>query len=377
MKSIIASIATAIRKSSTAPHTSPRATSSNTSWRTTHQHFVEYGRNAKEWTRKCIILLPEIQKQQIWKRKRFSDIYDYARKLAGISHHQVNEALRILGKAENLPAIRKVIEEKGINAVKPIIAIATASTDQFWAKKSQIMGQHPLEAYVKGFRMLQSVTGLRAEPPQSVNLQTPQLAPSVDSSQSVDSQNDAMPLASSLPQTNQSESSRQQSLSTFLSTQSVTIHPQSTIIMQLDPSVAEQLGKLKGSGTWNDLMKKFLIMHEKGLEESKPAIVEAASRTIPAAIRKHVLAKTNSTCAFPGCQKPHKILHHTERFAMYHRHDPDTIVPLCEAHERLAHLGLIKNELEATNKWQIRSAPDYSTPEYEIDQVVGKYRQPT
>lgn len=374
MKSAIPSIATAPRTPVCTITSTPAAPSapSNPSWLTTHQHFVEYGRNAKEWTRKCILLLPEIQKQQIWKKKRFKDIYDYARKLAGMSHNQVNEALRILGKAENLPAIRRVIEERGINAVKPIISIATASTDQFWAEKSQIMGQHPLEAYVKGFRKLQSVNGLRAEASQSVNLQISPLAPSEDRSQSVDLQNTSMPLAS--------------------------LEPKATIIMQLDPSIADQLSKMKGSGNWNELMKKFLAMHEKELERNKPAIVEVItsrpattrtppvttlskatkpfhSRTIPAAIRKHVLAKTNSTCAFPSCHKPHKILHHTERFAMYHAHDPNHIVPLCEAHERLAHLGLIENEQKAPQNWQIRSAPDYNSPEYEIDHIVGQYRQ--
>ena len=37
-----------------------------------HQKFVEYGRNAKVWQQKCILLLPEIDKQKIWLKKGFS-----------------------------------------------------------------------------------------------------------------------------------------------------------------------------------------------------------------------------------------------------------------------------------------------------------------
>ena len=30
-----------------------------------HQKFVRYGANAKEWTRKCALLLPEIERHRI------------------------------------------------------------------------------------------------------------------------------------------------------------------------------------------------------------------------------------------------------------------------------------------------------------------------
>lgn len=63
-----------------------------------HEKFVEYGQNAKEWARKCILLLPEIERNQIWERKGFSSIYEYAAKLAGLSKNQVYEALRVLKK---------------------------------------------------------------------------------------------------------------------------------------------------------------------------------------------------------------------------------------------------------------------------------------
>lgn len=37
-----------------------------------HEKFREYGRNAKEWQRKCILLLSEIARHEVWKIKGFS-----------------------------------------------------------------------------------------------------------------------------------------------------------------------------------------------------------------------------------------------------------------------------------------------------------------
>ena len=50
-----------------------------------HARFVNYGRNAREWTRKCVILLPEIERERVWEKKGFESIYVYAAKLAGMS----------------------------------------------------------------------------------------------------------------------------------------------------------------------------------------------------------------------------------------------------------------------------------------------------
>jgi hypothetical protein len=90
-----------------------------------HEKFVEYGRNAKEWMRKCVLLLPEIEKERIWKKKGFGSIYEYAAKLAGMSRWQVEDALRILKKIGDKPFLQQVVEKKGINSVRPVVTIAT------------------------------------------------------------------------------------------------------------------------------------------------------------------------------------------------------------------------------------------------------------
>lgn len=284
-------------------------------WQSLHQKFSEYGRNAKEWIRKCQELLPEIEKQKIWKRKGFSSIYVYAYQLAGMNQNQVDECLRVLNKISDKPALMKVFQERGLQKVRPIAAIATIETQNFWAEKANIMTKNTLEAYVQSYRK----EFLPREDSQSVK---------------------------------------------------------STITMDLDLEIADQLNKLKGVSDWNTLMKEFLELKKAKLEAEKPKIVEAKSHNIPAKIEKYIFKRTNSTCSFPGCNKPGKIIHHTDRLAMYWLHDPDKMILLCKAHERLAHLGLIENEHLDPQFWKIRQYADTNDPKYEIDSIVQKYRDP-
>lgn len=319
------------------------ASGASKSWQTLHQQFVSYGRNAKEWLRKCILLLPQIEKQQIWRKKRFKDIYEYAAKLAGMSRDQVNDALRILRKVEELPALRQVIEEKGINAVRPIVNIANKENQQFWAEKASAMPKSLLETYVRHFRKGE-VGGLEVSE-----------------------------LGGHLPGEN-----LQITGCTSTASQSVNLQ-KVTIAMQLEPAVADEFNKIKGESDWNQTIKELLQLRREKLEAKKPETVVVkqksyTSRKEPAAIKKYVLAKTNSTCAFPGCTKPCRTIHHAERFALSQKHDPDTLVPLCQEHHDLAHLGLIENEEKPPQFWKIRSYPDKNNPKYQIDQAVQKYR---
>lgn len=174
-----------------------------------HREFLFYGENARKWMRKCELLLPKIEKYRIWEKKGFSSIYVYAYKLAGMSQRKVNECLRVMRKIEDKPELRRVAEEKGLNAVRPVATIATEEDQRFWAEKADKMSMHTLETYVKDFR-----GSLRAEKSEK-----------------------------------------------------------KTIMMQVDSEVAEELEKLKGQEDWNTLMKELLELRKEGLEkpESKKA----------------------------------------------------------------------------------------------------------
>ena len=50
---------------------------------------------------------------------------------------------------------------------------------------------------------------------------------------------------------------------------------------------------------------------------------------------------TTGGCAFPGCNRKMKEIHHSERWGVHGRHRLDRLHPLCAAHHSLAHKGRI------------------------------------
>jgi len=296
-----------------------------------HEKFVEYGMNAKEWMRKCVFLLPEIEKRRIWEKKGFSSIFEYAAKLAGMSHKTVIDSLRILKKIEDKPNLQKIAEQKGLNCIKPIITIATKENEKYWAQKAAIMSKNTLAVFV---RSLKGEAGL-SEPSSQIG-----------------------------------DNSRQQAVSENLTRTGT----EKIISMELSLETAAKLEKLKGGGSWEDLMDEFLIMREKLVEAGKPEAVKTKVRHIPNPIKRHVVKKTGGVCAFPGCLKAYEILHHTRRFALDKKHDPDSIVGLCKAHERIVHLGLIENEDGPPERWKIREKSDELSAKSMVDKMVNSFR---
>lgn len=298
-----------------------------------HTKFVDYGKNAKEWTRKCVLLLPEIEKYSIWQKKGFGSIYEYAAKLAGMNKAKVDDALRILNKLENRPKLRAVAETKGLGAVRPVITIATKEDDAFWANKAENMSKNTLETYVKEFKR-----EFRPRTEFKIGESNEHLVKGV---KSASRQNEERAVK---------------------------------LTMDLAPKTAEELKKLKGKGDWNTLMQELLELRKKKLTIEEPEPVKTAKRYIPARIKKHVLKKTNGSCAYPGCCKTSQILHHTQRFALQKVHDPAKLKPLCKGHEAIAHQGLIENEQQSTEEWRLRKDPKRESHIYEIDRMVMEFR---
>lgn len=322
-----------------------------------HQQFVQYGQNAKQWMRKCILLLPEIDKQRIWENKGFSSIYEYAAKLAGMSRETVNDALRIIKKLEDKPDLLRVIEQKGINAVRPIVTIATSETACFWAEKAREMSNHTLRTYVKEYKKVWDVPDTENSRSDRQNMEESgeiELELFKNNDQISDPNLFGVSVAIL-------EESKEEEMT--------------AIWMELNKETAEELKRLKGDGEWEDLMREFIKLKKEKLEAEKPQSKETDSRHIPGKIKKFIFARCNGKCEFPCCNKTPKILHHTLRFAITKNHDPDQIRALCEEHERLAHLGLIKNEHKEPREWKVLKQADFDHPKHEIDKKVNLYRQ--
>ena len=142
----------------------------------------------------------------------------------------------------------------------------------------------------------------------------------------------------------------------------------STVTMELSPEILSKLEKLKGEGSWNVLMKQILNEREEWLEKEKPMKIKTKSKHVPVKIAKYVKKKTNNTCAFPGCCKKAVEDHHADRHSLSKMHDPEKIVPLCRAHHRLAHLGLIENEDLPPEFWEVRRSENL----YDLKALVDR-----
>ena len=282
-----------------------------------HVQFSECGKNAKEWARRCMLLLPDIDRYKVWRKKGFGSLYEYAAKIAGLSRNQVDESLRILKKIEGMPALQKVVSSKGLWAVKPVATVATKETEKEWADRVESMSRREVEVFVKGMRTESARAGAEIQPGKVF------------------------------------------------------------VTMSLNPQVLDQLKKLKGSGEWEDAIKKLLNLRKEKIENKKPDPVQSESRHIPKPIERFVKRRDNYRCVVPGCGRKFSELHHADGFSRVKCHDPDRIFCLCSGHHDLAHRGLIANEAKKPGLWRVRKEPDRSGERCGIDQLVQKWRKVT
>lgn len=309
-----------------------------------HDQFSKYGKNAKEWMNKCILMLPTIEKERIWKKKGFFNIYEYAAKIAGMSRNKVNEGLRILGKTEGLPAIRGLIEARGIFAVKPVVNIANKETDQFWAKKASEMGKSTLETFVRDYKK-----------ELAENTKNPMEAGRPGAG--IPATNGLIePLVSGGPESKVPES-------------------KVSISMKLSPEVIEALKKMKGEEDWDQIMKKLLqysqrsldaeqkLLEEKEeqlkkeLETEKPESITTNTHAVTAKMRGYIIKRSGGKCEHPNCNRQGRHIHHINPFSLRKKHDPDNLVYLCKEHHKIVHLGYVD---DSGGSWkQIEKLPTY------------------
>ena len=289
-----------------------------------HDEFQKYGKNAKQWMRKCILMLPKIVQERIWEKKNFGSIYEYAAKIAGMSQSKVDEALWVLRKIEDKPELMKVVEKRGVHSVKPIANVATKETSTFWADKAMKMSQNTLRTYARDFK---------TESPGSQNsdAQDSWVNPGINAENDLNKPILFEKIATSLP---------------------------------LDPDVIEELEKLKGKQNWNAFMREMIELKkqkekqiQEEMEKQKPEPVKTKSRNMPRKMRRYVVKRAKSICEENGCTKAGVHIHHIEPFAISKEHNPDKLKLLCKDHHDIVHSsteGVLEGLINANflkHKW--------------------------
>jgi hypothetical protein len=333
--------------------------------KTLHAQFKKYGRNAQDWKRKCILMLPHIARERVWEAKGFSSIHEYGAKLAGLSRSAVEDALRLMRKVEGKKKIMKVVERKGVNAIRPIVSLVNEENEKFWAEKAMEMSNGTLRQYVREMKR--------------------------------ENFRDIPKNTSDIPQEKAKSFSKNESqkFQALLKNENI-----------------EKLEKLKGERSWDDFFEDLLKLKEAQIKEEKqqisaertkleaekPEPVRAKSRYIPAPISKFITARAalqtwekildgariasgfnvgkDIFCEFPNCCKSYDEQHHSKRVAQHHQHDPDQIYCLCKNHHNLMHHGLIAHEELGPQYWRVREEADTNSYEHLVDiEVKNHWRQ--
>jgi len=333
--------------------------------KTIHDQFSAYGKNAKAWMNKCVLMLPIVEKNRIWEKKNFSSIYEYAAKIAGMSRHKVDDSLRIIRRIEDKPGLMSVARAKGVNAVRPVATIATKETDNFWADKAKKMDRNTLRVFAKDYK--------------SENLRNPGALYGKESRAGP-----RLPVENSFYKPSCCSGAEiKNEMKKGVGEEKVQLS------MKLDKKNAEALKQIKGDGDWNDAINKLLSFSQKELvaeqkqleetekqfqkelKEEKPEKVTNCTRYKPAQITKFVKKRSRGLCEHPNCNKSAKHIHHIEPFALKKEHDPDKLVHLCEEHHELIHLGHIEGSV--MNPWkQVEKLPWYDINNL-INTNISKY----
>ncbi len=309
----------------------------------------KYGLNARLWLRKFAGLLPEVQKRELYKKRGYASPYEFAAKLAGMSHKTVDRILRLAERLVDKPNLLSQLTSgsQGWSKLQTVSFIATKETDEAWAKKVKTMNTHAIEAYVQQIR--NRSVHVDAQENNNVVMQAPW--------------------------------------------NSITFHVNPEMEQKLR-NFKQQLEKEKKSALgWNEVIKEMFqrlesVSRHKAVKKTvvqlcpdcvqkRAAEAEAeeeVTRHIPAEVKRFVTARAQNHCEFSDCNKPIAIYHHTKRFALQKSHDPNFIAGLCTPHERLVHAGLIENEEAPVKYWKILDKPREDDPKFFVDKKVTGFR---
>ncbi|MEK9159897.1 MAG: hypothetical protein AAB383_04170 [Patescibacteria group bacterium] len=238
-----------------------------------------YGQNALLWRQRFMGLLPEVEKRRLYATKGFGSVFEFAFKLAGLSEEQVRTALNLEKRFSDKPALKALLE-KGEVSINKLVRIQSVVTPENEAFWAQQVQLLPKKALETLVRDERSLPG--------------QMLP-----------------------------------------------------LQISQDVKCRLEKLQEKGIdVSELLTELLDRHEQEIAEEKAAIAaelpESQSRHVPVRTQRVLHKEHGTKCSIQTCKRPAEHLHHTQTFAISHRHDPHYLAPLCKEHHIIAHTINVK-----------------------------------
>ncbi|MDP2642774.1 MAG: HNH endonuclease signature motif containing protein [Candidatus Peregrinibacteria bacterium] len=347
-----------------------------------YKKCVECGMNAKEWIRKFAAMLPEVEKRGLYKKKGFVSIYDFAKRLAGMSEFTVDRILKLVKRIEDKPVLLRQFEsgKQSWSKIETVSYIATRETDEVLARKVDTLPYRALTAYVSQKRREDASIGIDELKNKTLFGQNFSGGESkmgmVDGFRvGRDVNGVQLDLAKMFDgvMIDSRDFRNEERYKVFLFHASIDVQFKLRLFKQRLEKERKQ------SFSWNEVFEILLRRleerrqgkDEKGKDEKEKDEKEkdereenyddnkeekVVSRHIPVELKRQILAKYAYKCGFPKCNFPCFVLHHTKRFVLFRRHDAESIVPLCKKHHDLVHGGCIANEEDVPEKWVLKKA---------------------
>jgi hypothetical protein len=329
-----------------------------------YAYCKKVGFNARKWHRRFIAVIPEVAKRRLYKKYGYCSINEFASKLAGVSHDNVDEVLRVNEKFKELPKMKALIGEVGLSKLRVVACVANKENENDIAGKVKNMTKSSLEIYVreKFGRSENSISNRLKFLPGEAN----GLVAKVENAQAqeqielFENNLESEPVVAN-PQNHDKkaftiqidgetefelrkfkqkfEKERKEPVDWNLALKEMvrratSIHDklrknikQNEKTIQPDDSIVDVRSKAIKSATTSEPRSKFMNV--------KPASEKPISRYIPAKIKCELRQKHNDHCAYWGCNKPAEQIHHQNRFALKRNHKD--LIPLCKIHHDFIH----------------------------------------
>jgi len=289
----------------------------------------KYGTQTLLWRQKFIGLLPEVDRRKLYEKKGYGSIFEFGKRMAGLSEAQIRLALNLDRRFEDKPLLRQALVkgEVSINKLTRVASIATSQNEKELCESAKALSKASLDVLVKDMKYVQNFIERSCEHVEGVGYEK------------FKSKNGLFKLKNkvrSLPgQTAEAQ-----------------------LKFQLTNELKKKLNSLHDKGIdVNALLMGMLEKREGEIQEEKKKVVEEVTQREVAAQGKareegsiykpsrYVSVKTKrvlqkehgNVCAVPRCEKRSRHLHHTVPFSIAGSNRPDLLIPLCREHHDIVH----------------------------------------
>ena len=305
----------------------------------------------KRFHKQFVSLLPEVERRQLYLKHDMYNIFEFASKLACLSHETVRRVLRLDTILQSFPILHGLFKSSTVSwsKLEIISHIATLENEQLLAEKVISMSQPALIVLVQDIKKQQEPININVE---SQPKQTEQ------------------PLFVTEPTVNATLR-----IPEIPATQSQPVFE--NFSMKLNPANLSQLKvlklklekKLHRQLTANELINEMIDIVSTAIDPKPRKTHKSIKQTryIQAQLKRETLAKTNNLCSIKDCNKPATVIRHKTPYAISHNHD--SITTYCDEHHEIEHHSL----LHETGAIILQKPQD--SPRTRIDEKYQKQRQ--